>query len=509
MSTTKRLLSGTAASWAGIGVTLLTQIALVPIFLTYWDLKVYGIWIAIQALLNALNTLDRGYTDFLEYEFLKLGIPNKHQISYLLWSGIAVVLIISVIETVLLFGASFYFNIGVLLKDGDIESPRLLYETRWSLMIQWIVWIMANINGLLSRSLSAFGYFPRMGWWNVLLSIVNSMVSVGIVMAGGGLLDANIGILIASSLFLLIQFIDIKKLLTKVGITADRYSIKEGFNCYITSFGLSARYFLENFRQQGIRLIILPFLGVKGLTTFSTTRTVANVSQQGLLTITHPLLPELMRFLQERDQDKMEASFGTVWLVLLCILSPGVVILQIIAPYFFAIWTKGQIEFSNPLFATLSIGVLFFALAQPAMAVIVGNNQLKKQIILSVISALIVIVVMAITIPYLGLLGAGIALLIAEIVAAFGFISFASTWLPRSGLVWPVKVFRIALLSVLITFAGILIMVYMPMLKWESFALTISALLWNAIRYYRNMPYIATEKINSLVKRFTVITKTA
>jgi O-antigen/teichoic acid export membrane protein len=508
MSTTKRLISGTAASWAGIGVTMLTQIALVPIFLSYWDIRTYGIWIAIQALLNVLSTMDRGFNDFLEYEFLKLGAPKRNQIGYLLWSGIFVVIIIGIIETTIVYYLSFYLNIEVLLKEGKVDDPAFLNEIRWSLMIQWVVWSIANVNGLFSRSLSAFGYFPRMGWWNVLIAISNSVVSVVIVIYGGSLLSANIGIGVSSVIILSLQYVDISKLLSKSGVPSKRYSLMLGFKHYFTSFGLSARYFLENFRQQGIRLIILPFSGAKGLTAFSTTRTVANVSQQGLLTITHPLLPELMRFLGEKDQNKMEASFGTVWLVLLFILAPGAVVLQQVAPFMFSIWTKGQIEFVPPLFATLSIGVLFYALAQPAMAVIVGNNNLKQQIILSIISALIVVVLMFTLMPYLGILGAGIALLIAEIVAAIGFIRFASKWLPNSGLKWPEKVFKIALLSVILAASGILIMIYYPSVKWEVFVITIITLFWNAIRYYKNMPYLAINQINSFFKKNEVATKT-
>ncbi|MRS60727.1 lipopolysaccharide biosynthesis protein [Larkinella terrae] len=508
MSTAKRLISGTAASWAAIGVTMVTQVALVPIFLSYWDIKTYGIWIAIQALLNVLSTMDRGFNDFLEYEFLKLGIPKKKQIGLALWSGVFVIVIISIVETILVYYLSFYLNVEVLLEESKVKDPGFLYEIRWSLMIQWIIWSIANIVGLFGRSLSAFGYFPRMGWWGVLVSVSNSTVSVIVVICGGSILSANIGIGISSVVILLLQYIDISKLLNKVGIPSTRYSLRLGFKYYFTSFGLSARYFLENFRQQGIRLIILPFSGVKGLTTFSTIRTVANVSQQGLLTITHPLLPELMRFLGEKDQDKMEASFGTVWLVLLFILAPGVVILQVVAPSLFLIWTKGQIEFIPPLFAALSIGVLFFALAQPAMAVIVGNNHLKQQIILSVLSALIVVATMFLLIPQMGVLGAGIALLVAEIAAAIGFIRFASRWLPTSGLKWPVKVFSIALLSVLIAAVGIMIMIYYTPLKWQAFAITILALYWNAIRYYKNMPFLATQQINSLFRKLSLSTKT-
>ncbi len=41
MSVTKRVISGSAASWAQIVVGIVTQIAVVPVYLNYWDVKTY------------------------------------------------------------------------------------------------------------------------------------------------------------------------------------------------------------------------------------------------------------------------------------------------------------------------------------------------------------------------------------------------------------------------------------------------------------------------------------
>src|SRR5690606_4203016 len=123
-----------------------------------------------------------------------------------------------------------------------------------------------------------------------------------------------------------------------------------------------------------------------GLAAFSTMRTATNVAMQGLRTVTIPLMPELVQFLHKKDQERSEAAFATIWIVTMIGLCPAIIILQNIIEPLFITWTRGQITFNPWLFATLSIGVLVFALSQPAIAVVRGNNILQPQILISALT---------------------------------------------------------------------------------------------------------------------------
>ncbi|MCE7071023.1 hypothetical protein LZG74_11960 [Dyadobacter sp. CY327] len=507
MSTAKRLISGTVASWASILVTMLTQVALVPIFLTYWDIKTYGIWIAIQALVNVLSTLDRGHNDFLEYEFLKLGPEHRPKIAFNLWSGIRIAAIVSFIELLLVYLLSMHIDMNFLFGEDSSDSLNLRSEIGWAIVIQWIGWSLTNLLGLFFRALSAFGYYPRMGWWNVLLAMVTSFIPVLFVINGANLLQASAGAIGGVVVLLGFQLADILRLLRKEGIASGDYSFKQGFQNFGVSMTLSGRYFLDNFKQQGVRLLMAPLTGAAGVAAFSTIRTVANVTQQGLLTVTHPLLPELMRFLREKNQQKMEVSFGTVWFVLIGLLAPGVLILQCIAPALFSVWTKGQIEFDPILLAALSTGVLFFALAQPAMAVTVGNNLLKVQILISFISSLVVVGGILLLVPYLHILGAGIALLMAEIVAAIGFLHYAKIWLKENGLIWPAKASGIATASVYIAALSMSLMIVFPQYQWASLIIGLLLLCLNIWRYWNSLSLQINDRIQSMLARLPIINK--
>ena len=89
MSVTKRVISGSAASWAQIAVGIATQIVVVPIYLNYWDVKTYGLWLAIQAIVVFLSMLDFGHQQYLGYEFLRIGIDDRKLLRKYLWSAAA------------------------------------------------------------------------------------------------------------------------------------------------------------------------------------------------------------------------------------------------------------------------------------------------------------------------------------------------------------------------------------------------------------------------------------
>ena len=101
MSTAGRLISGSVASWAQIGVTMAAQLILVQIYLSHWDVKTYGIWLAIQGIMSALSMLDLGYQNYIAFEFLRLGQRNILDLSKALSSAIVLGVLIGLTQILL------------------------------------------------------------------------------------------------------------------------------------------------------------------------------------------------------------------------------------------------------------------------------------------------------------------------------------------------------------------------------------------------------------------------
>ena len=499
MSTVSRIFSGSIASWAQIGVTMAAQIALVPIYLSHWNLLTYGIWLAVQSLVSLISTIDFGHQEFLAYEFLRVGNNNRSELGKYLWSGILVGVLISLIQIII---TVIIINTSLLSKLLDKDNLYLIQEAGTVLVLQMIAWLIStSITGLLFRVLAPFGYFPRMVWWNLFGSIITTLVPLLTVILGGDLLIAGISMTCAGIFVSIPIYIDLFRLVRKENILFHYPDVKLGFHNFFKSLAISGKEILENIRQQGARLVLAPLAGATGLAAFSTMRTGSNVALQGLRTIINPLMPELMRFLHQRDQHRSEAAFSTVWLVLIALMAPGVVILQAIVEPFYNVWTRGQVAFNPLLFSALSASVLVYAIAQPAMAVVKGNNLLKAQVLLSALAASIVIGGIFLLVPIIGIVGSGFALFTAELAATIGYKIVAKNWLHNNGLKWPSKLFNTATFSIIIAIISMLILVMFPQLKWYTILISLLSFIINIWLYWQVMPAFAATQASKIVNR--------
>jgi O-antigen/teichoic acid export membrane protein len=429
----------------------------------------YGIWLAIQALVSITVTLDFGHQEFMGYEFLRIGRENRVKLSLFIWSGVSVGLLISLLQILLLLAFLATGTLPKLLGKAGGMNSELLHDAGLVLVLQGIAWLLSiSITGLLFRALAPFGYYPRMAWWNLGSAIVTAFVPITAVVLGAHLLLTGLVMASATVAFSIPVYIDLFRLLRREQIPFCRPSAKLGWKNFLRSLAISGKWLLENARQQGVRIVLAPLAGAAGLAAFSTMRTGANVALQGLNTVVNPLMPELMRFLHQRDQARIESAFGTIWFILIAVLSPAMVMIQSIIEPLYLLWTRGRVLFNPLLFASLSLSVLIYAVAQPAIAIVKGNNLLKPQLLLSFVAAFIVVGGVYILVPSLGILGAGVALIAAEIVAAIGYQLVARRWLLQQSLLWPTQ-------------------------KWVVLTIALLLLLGNLWRYWQSLPAIATQ----------------
>lgn len=386
------------------------------------------------------------------------------------------------------------------MSIGGLNNKYLFEAAGYILLLQTITTLLfGSVSGIILRALIPFGYYSRLNWWGLMVAFFNSLLPAITVYNGGSLLAVGIASCVATALSGIPIYIDMKRLLDKEKIFIRNNSFSIGWMNFTNSLVLAGKDALENVRQQGIRLLLLPLAGSNALVTFTTLRTGANVALQGLNTITNPLLPELMRFIHRRDQERVDAAFGTVLIVVSGILCPAIVLLQATMESIFLAWTRGRAIYDSYLFAMLSVGVLIYALAQPAISVVVGNNQTKAQIIISVVSVIALILSLFILVPLVGIRGAGVSIMIAEVISCVSYKNVAQIWLRRNGLSWPDHSFGIAATSVGVTVATIAILPLLPSYKWVIVTNSLLFLIINLWRYWHSLPEVATKRASDIL----------
>ena len=499
-SSVSRILSASAASWVRIAVTVVTQIALVPLFLGSWDAQTFGAWLLLQAIWGVITVVDTAHHDYIGYECLRLGPAQRLAIAQIIFSAAPVVVLIALWNLLL----AWQLGHADFLAGWIGHDEQLLSQWRSALLLMAVTWlVVGSLGGLLVRWFTPFGYHPQFAWWGVVYAVLTAAAPALAVVGGANLLQATVVLCLTSLAYYVVFFVGMLRIVRKEGFVPVRPNLRQGLAQGLSSLWLVGKSLAQMARQQGSRIILAPLAGVADMAAFATMRTGANFALQGLNSITSPVMPELMRFLVARDQPRTESTFAIVWLVLCAVLCPAIIVVQWLAPSLFPLWTQGKIAFDPWLFGMLSLSVAVLALAQPASAVLVGNNILRAQLTISIGAATVAIGGMFWLVPLMGVRGAALALLAAELTSLAAVVGVAQQWLQQQGMHWPWKAFCVAAASVPVTGLGMLALELLPH-GWPVIGLATFLVLQAVVAfvYWRHLPAMARIRAASLVVRF-------
>lgn len=436
MSLASRLLRGNLASGATLAVNLAAQLAVVPVLLTSWGAESYGYWLGIMAAVTFFGLADLSHHDFVGFELMKLRHGDQAGRSQILADAIAAMVIVGAAELVLLTGV-LQTSIAARLLHLPATGP-LAGQIHLSIFVLFAVWLgVQNVASVLNRALDSLGYFSRTAWWYTFQTAGAAVVPAAIAHFGGSIADAALaqaGWLLAVYTLIYVHHLSLLRL---EGITIARASARRGLHRYRRSLGVWAANILENLQQAGFRLLLLPLVGPAALAQFASLRTVANLGQQGLLTLLGPSMPELVRTANNGDEPRLVALMHVLTFAGTFLLCPAFVVLQVVAPFAYRWWTAGELAFQPTAFALLSSAVVIYATGQPFRAIVRGNNLVRAQFAISLLSAGVLGFSLLPLVSLLGLAGAALCLVVAEIVRLVLNISLAARWFAANGLTFP------------------------------------------------------------------------
>jgi O-antigen/teichoic acid export membrane protein len=506
MSSLQRFLSASAASWARILLTVATQVLLVPLFLSHWSVEEYGCWLIIQTIMGLGSLVSTGVQTYAGYEFLKIGDRQSDSSRRLFYSALPWLLAVSTIELTVLGGLIYFGLVRKVSDASDSLDPGLMHQADISLLLYSICWLIASsAGGLAGRAVAPYGYFPRMTWWAVFLALIQALASAVAVACGANLVQTVLAINAATIIANVPIHLDMWRIFREQNLRPVKPDWTFGLHVVRNSLALFFGNVLDLSRQQGVRIFLGALLGVTQMTEFSTTRTLSNLSMQGIGTVTNPIMPELMRFLRARDAQRTEASIGFVWLFAVVLLAPILVGFQWVMPAVYTAWTRGKITYDPALFALFSAALLLFALARPPLAVLQGNNLLKIQLAISTVVTVIAVGGIFLITPHLGTRGAALSLLVAELTGTVLAVIYAARWLGRTGMGYPWTLFLISLLSMFMADVAIALMVWLP--QWRLEVLLVSLVLSALIvtLFVKKCPPVAVARMGRLLPRLRLL----
>ncbi|HKQ29644.1 MAG TPA: hypothetical protein VJS66_00015 [Burkholderiales bacterium] len=422
MSTTRRIMLGVGANGFGQAITMLIQIASVPILIGAWGLELYGEWIILSAVPTYLALCDIGLTavagNSLALLAGKLDEPRMLTVYQSAW---AMVSAISAVILILVAVGIWFTEPGDVLGLTRIAGATLSV----TLLLLFFHVALSMQTGLLQLPFKAMKRDPfAVAAVNIIRLLEWSTATI-VVLMGGAVVAVAFAFVLARlcgnlSLLLMLHRSDstLRLGIDHISMETIRTLIRPSLASMCFPVGLS-------FTMQGFILLVGHMIGAGGVALFNVYRTFTRVPIQLATTINQAVWPELSYAVGAHDIGKARRLVVKMLQVSVTLSAAAVLIVYLAGERVIDLWVSRALEHNSQVLAALTLTALVHILWQPFWVAQVATNR-------HVYFALLFLLVSALSLVFgwwfLGefkLTGAGYAVLLSEcLMALAAFVTF-------------------------------------------------------------------------------------
>ncbi len=376
----KRVIAGMGANAYGQVVTIITQLASLPLFLNRWSVATYGVWLMLSAIPSYISMADAGMVTAAGNRMTMLMETQNNTDANRVFQS-AQLFVISSCLVVAIFALP-------LIAFLPIESLSSL-DTRLALLL-----LVAGVLVTLASSLAGAAFRATHRY-----AVGTSLdVTARLLEWLGGLAGLFLsGSFFAVALGMIIMRIA-SALVTAYISTNGSSNLTWGFressgeevrSLIKPSLGFMAFPIGNALTFQGFTLATAYLLGPAAVAVFNIYRTIARIAVQAISILSHALWPEFSRLYGAQDTKKLRFIFyrsaflGTLASILLSIT------IYIIGPALLKYWTHSKIDFLPLLMALILIySLLSGSLHTPRTLLMATSNHSKLGVIYLIISTI-------------------------------------------------------------------------------------------------------------------------
>jgi len=426
MSTKRRIIQGIGANGFGQAVTLLIQLASVPILVRAWGVELYGEWITLSAIPAYLVLSDIGLTSIAGNSlalFAEEG--NEQQMQTIYQSTWAMVSILSLVVLVPVVVIVWFAEPGKALGLNQITGSTL----NLTLLLLFFHVTMSMQTGILQLPFRAQKRNPLSVAAANLIRLLEWIIATLAVLSGGKVVEVALSFLLVRLLgnFSLWVILNTSGSPLRIGIRyANLQTVQKLLRPSLASMcfplGLS-------FTMQGIILLIGSIVGPGAVALFSIYRTFTRVPIQLATAINQAVWPELSYAFGARDILKAKRlvkkmlQFGAILSVL------TVLTVYFLGEHVIDMWVSKTLDHNSQLLVALTCTALIHILWQPYwVAQIAINRHTRFALAFLLISALSLVSGWCF-LEWFDLSGAGYSILLSEcLMATAAYVTFTQSF---------------------------------------------------------------------------------
>ncbi|WP_152555834.1 lipopolysaccharide biosynthesis protein [Ferriphaselus sp. R-1] len=412
MSLKAKLIRNLGANAYGQFVTIVIQLASVPLFLRYWGIELYGEWLILSAIPAYLSLSDIGFASVAANDMTMRVAKGDQQGALEVFQSIflfifGVTTLIGSVVAVLIFN----FPVGQLLSVSHV-SPVQTAQVLFVLM----VYVMFGLQGaVFIAGFRAIGRYALGTILNNSVRLAEWGGSVVTLVLGGNLLLVAMVMLVIRLLGTIGLWVVLRVLASWLTIglhDASWHRVQVLFKPSIAFMAFPLGLALS---LQGMVLVVGALLGPAYVALFSACRTLTRVLVQMITMLNQAVWPEISAAYGTGKLDVItnlhrKGSSITFWVAL-----GGVVVLGVSGESIVSMWTRHAFETSHILMILLLASTLVNVLWQTSWVVLMATNNHKKISVAFLAMSSGSLGLSALLIPKLGINGAGLATFLIEI----------------------------------------------------------------------------------------------
>ena len=407
-----KLLRNLGANAYGQLITVAIQLVSIPLFLHYWGVNLYGEWLILSAIPAYLSLSDIGFATVAANDMTmrvakgdKKGALEVYQSTWVLISIVS--LVIGSISSYLIF----YFPIKEFFSFSHINSV----QTAQTLFILMLYVLIGLQGGIFGAGFRAVGRYATGTVLNNSTRLLEWLLSMGVLISGGNIVMVALTLLsirllgmILMGIILHTQVAWLKFGFQKASLNMTRFLFKPAIAFMAFPLGLALSL-------QGMVLIIGALLSPAAVTIFSTYRTLTRVLVQFITMLNRSIWPEISSAYGAKKMDVVtklhhKGSAVAFWVALISVITLGFG-----ADFIVGVWTHHAFQPNQELLYLLLATVFFNVLWQTSWVTLMATNMHQKISLVFIIAAAGGFTISLVLIKYMGINGAGIALVIAEL----------------------------------------------------------------------------------------------
>jgi O-antigen/teichoic acid export membrane protein len=399
--------AGVAAHLYSQVITIVTQLATLPIFLARWSTEQYGQWIVLSAIPAYLTVADFGIASAgANMMSMHRARGEMADVNRVFHSSIFVMVVMVPLLAVCTVVPLLVFGFG-LSVDQRVALAALVLASLLSVGC-----------GLFDCAYRPFGKYPKVTWLLSTTRVVDWVGTISGVYIGGTLSSAAFGMLfgravscIALFLFALKDVPELKWSLSQADGKLIKQLIRSGIG--FLSFPIGNMLTL-----QGMVVLVGAQLGGGAVALFNTSRTLARLLSQMAILTGKSMAPEISNLFGAGKEHEGDILIRQLLWTILPLTIVGAVALEFIGPMILDYWSRGKLTFDRTVFTWLVAGAVCAGYWQIRSTKLTATNRHSLLAIMFLIVSVGALLVAYLTEKAFGIASAAAATFLVEFLMA-------------------------------------------------------------------------------------------